>query len=72
MLAVMGVLLVIKPLFILFMLLGVSTSYTVYYFIKHPTWGQLLVRVLAECLGLILMLSLFVSLLLIYGQLMGV
>lgn len=67
----MTALLIVKPLLFVFMLMGLAMSYAVHHLIKHPDWGQLVARVLAECLGLMLMLALFVSLLILYGQLLN-
>jgi len=70
-LAVMTLILILKPVLIVFILLGLLISYTTHYAIKHPALSQLLARVLVECVGLLLMLALFVSLLVLYGQLLA-
>ena len=70
-LAVMLVLAILKPLLIVFMLSGLMISYVIHHAIKHPAWRQLLAQVAAECVGLLLMLALFVSLMVLYGQLLA-
>lgn len=71
-LMVLSALLIFKPIIFVFMVAGTLISYGGYWLIKHPAYGQLLARVLAECLGLMLMLAIFVSLMVLYGQLIRV
>jgi hypothetical protein len=61
--------LMLKPMLIVFILTGLLMSYVIHYIIKHPAWSHLVARVLAECVGLMLVLAFFVSLVVIYSHL---
>jgi hypothetical protein len=65
------VILMLKPMLLVFMLIGLAVTYMTHYAFKHPEWGHLLARVVAECLGLLLMLAFFVTLMVFYGQFLG-
>lgn len=70
-LALMTVLLLFKPVWLIFMFIGLGISYGVHYLIQHPAWGRLTARVLAESVGLLLMLSFFVGVMLSYVYILG-